>query len=261
LSQCCQSCRELIQALSVLTGVHTDDIAKQWREDVAVQIVVSLRVTVAAVEFISHGKDPYESVPSDCLPEDLQRVEDFLSRQTHFLRTTTDEALRAPLVFAGTLRKMLLRPRQSKALNVKLLPPEEIKLMSFVTSFCTSVHGLTKLITTPFPFPLVQMSRTLLFFWLFTLPMALMTETAERAQIAVIVFFVTYGFLGLEHVSIEIDDPFGDDPNDFNSLHMAQKVYEDIYLTIYQTDGYHHAEQLRQKVSRKTNINGSNKNA
>ena len=27
--------------------------------------------------------------------------------------------------------------------------------------------------------------------------------------------FITYGFLGLEYVSMELDDPFGSDPNDF----------------------------------------------
>ena len=32
-------------------------------------------------------------------------------------------------------------------------------------------------------------------------------------QISIIVFFVTYAFLGLEYVSIELDDPFGNDPN------------------------------------------------
>jgi len=32
---------------------------------------------------------------------------------------------------------------------------------------------------------------------------------------------VTYGFVGLETVSIELDDPFGDDENDFDNLGMA----------------------------------------
>jgi len=35
-------------------------------------------------------------------------------------------------------------------------------------------------------------------------------------------FFITYGFVGLEYVSMELDDPFGDDPNDFDDLGMAE---------------------------------------
>lgn len=27
--------------------------------------------------------------------------------------------------------------------------------------------------------------------------------------------FITYGFIGLEYVSMELDDPYGNDPNDF----------------------------------------------
>jgi hypothetical protein len=32
---------------------------------------------------------------------------------------------------------------------------------------------------------------------------------------------LTYGFMGLETVSIELDNPFGDDDNDFDNLGMA----------------------------------------
>lgn len=81
--------------------------------------------------------------------------------------------------------------------------------------------------------------------------MALMTNESERYQIAIVVFFITYGFLGLEYVSIELDDPFGDDPNDFKTLRMAQTVYEDIYLTLFQMDGPTYAESLRLRVSRR----------
>ena len=177
-------------------------------------------------------------------------MKEFLKRGAHYQRTPSDEALRAPLVFASSLRKLLLKPKQTKCLDVDLVIPEELQLLGYVTNFCTAVHGLNKLITTPFSFPLVQMARTMLFFWVFTLPLALMTDTAEKGQIAVIVFFVTYGFIGLEYVSMELDDPFGDDPNDFNILGMAQVVYEDLYLTLYQMDGLLYAEELRAMLSK-----------
>lgn len=186
-------------------------------------------------------------------------MQQFLSRRTHFQRTRSDEALRAPLIFASHLRKLLLEPRQNKDLDIDLNIVEEIKLLSYVSDFCTSCYGLNKLITTPFSFPLVQMSRTMLFFWVFTLPMALMNDSAERIQIAIIIFFVTYGFIGMEYVSIELDDPFGDDPNDFKTLRMAQIIYEDIYLTLYQMDGKKYADSLMRKVSNKK-VDASDKN-
>ena len=66
-----------------------------------------------------------------------------------------------------------------------------------------------KLVTTPFPFPLVQMTRTFLAVWVFTLPCALSDDIETLVPLIFIVFFITYGFIGLELVSIELDDPFG----------------------------------------------------
>jgi len=66
----------------------------------------------------------------------------------------------------------------------------------------------------------------------------------------IMIFFVTYGFLGLEYVSIELDDPFGDDDNDFDNLGMAQRVYEDIYMTLFDSDGEEAAEGLRKTMSK-----------
>lgn len=35
-------------------------------------------------------------------------------------------------------------------------------------------------------------------------------------------FLLTYGFVGLERVSIEMEDPFGNDTNDFDDMGLAQ---------------------------------------
>jgi len=78
-----------------------------------------------------------------------------------------------------------------------------------------------KVVTTPFPFPLVQMTRTFLFLWVFTLPFALTYDIGQFPALLMIVFFVTYGFIGLEFVSIELDDPFGVDDNDFDVEGLA----------------------------------------
>ena len=214
-------------------------------------------------KFSGTEKDPYDTVPSEFRPKEMTEFRQLLSDKNdeYFQRTPRDKALRSPLVLASTLRQLLLEPKRNKFLETDLIPPEQLKLLSFVTNFCQSVHGLNKLITTPFSFPLVQMSRTILFFWVFTLPMAIMTDTAVRWQISIIVFFVTYGFIGLEYVSIELDDPFGNDPNDFNTLLMAQGFYEDIYLTLYQIDGEKYAENLRRKISNRKNFYVADKTA
>ena len=58
-------------------------------------------------------------------------------------------------------------------------------------------------------------------------------------------------FLGLEYVNMELDDPFGDDPNDFPAKQMSLKTFEDIYITIYQVDGFESAAELRSRITDK----------
>merc|ERR1719491_1874590 len=127
--------------------------------------------------------------------------------------------------------------------------PEEFKLLGHVTEFTNGYNELNQLITTPFPFPLVQMTRTILFVWLFTLPLSLLKDAGIPWEDMIMIFFVTYGFLGLEYVSIELSDPFGDDDNDFDNLGMAQRVYEDVYMTLFDCDGQDAAESLREKMT------------
>ena len=58
-------------------------------------------------------------------------------------------------------------------------------------------------------------------------------------------FFVTYAFVGLELVSIEMDDPFGDDQNDLDILSLYEKVFKDIIMCIEDIDGDGNAYLLK----------------
>jgi predicted membrane chloride channel (bestrophin family) len=58
--------------------------------------------------------------------------------------------------------------------------------------------------------------QTFLFLYLFTVPLVLVGDTkSSMFAHCFAVFLMTYGFMGLEVVAIELDDPFGDDDNDF----------------------------------------------
>ena len=77
---------------------------------------------------------------------------------------------------------------------------------------------MRKFMTTPVPFPLIQMTRTILLFYLYSFPFVFLSDQDPARMMiehCVVVFLLTYGFMGLELVSIELDDPFGNDPNDF----------------------------------------------
>ena len=69
----------------------------------------------------------------------------------------------------------------------------------------------------PVPFPLIQMSRTFLFLYVYTVPFVMVSDHSSPIAHCFVIFLLTYGFMGLELVAIELDDPFGNDPNDFNN--------------------------------------------
>ena len=59
---------------------------------------------------------------------------------------------------------------------------------------------------------------------------------------------ITSGFVGLEMVSVELDDTFGNDPSDFDCLGLAQLAMEDCYIMIYRLDGKDAALRLRNRL-------------
>lgn len=145
----------------------------------------------------------------------------------HGPRTMADENFRAPIIWSYNLRQQILKTRspdsttggpilEHRPMHVN----EELRILALVSDFLAAFHGHRKLITTPFPFPMVQMTRTFLFFWVFSLPLVLVAVSDDdrstnsyslhdTIEVLLILFVCTYGFLGLEFVSVELDDPYG----------------------------------------------------
>uniref|UniRef100_A0A7S0C3N8 Uncharacterized protein n=1 Tax=Proboscia inermis TaxID=420281 RepID=A0A7S0C3N8_9STRA len=84
-----------------------------------------------------------------------------------------------------------------------------------LNSYINAYHTLTQMSSAPFPFPLLQMSFTITDVWLYTLPFALASTIEDGYVCALIVFFIHFGFAGINAVSNEIMHPTGSDPNDF----------------------------------------------
>merc|ERR1712232_864715 len=92
-------------------------------------------------------------------------------------------------------------------------------------------------------------ARTFLFLYLYTLPFALLDSVEDNVEVFVAtIFFVTYGFVGLETVSIELDNPFGEDENDFDNMGMAQTALLDTEVTLFNVDGEESRQEFAEKV-------------
>jgi putative membrane protein len=81
-----------------------------------------------------------------------------------------------------------------------------------VRSFLDNQGGCERILRTPIPFAYAVHIKQLLLLYLLTLPFILVGEMGWVAIPTVAA--IAFGLLGIEEAGVEIEDPFGDDPND-----------------------------------------------
>jgi len=236
--------RELVQNMVIFSDHCLDRAAKEWRQECAYRGTILLQVVMAVIDYpttkvpaweISELSGEEEQYSTSGWQQKQQRMmstthnlTDFSSlnvvvrkstfalsaqarRWAHNLRSEWEETMRVPIHLAYLLRKSI--HSHSKRLRTPMSASNESKLLSSVDSFMGGYYRLRNFLTTPVPFPLVQMSRTFVFLYIFTVPFVLLQDESSNLAHYCTVFVMTYGFMGLEIVAIELDDPFGDDDN------------------------------------------------
>ena len=179
ISELMRSCRELIQHVTAFSRYDQSKKAQKWRAEISRRTCSMLRTVVAVLKYDSKKEHVWQAA-------ELSKAE-----KQALLLAVGGSNERSPLVLTLFLRTAVSSHVEtlSKALDVN----QELKLLSCISEFVTAYHGLMALITTPFPFPLVQMTRTFLFVWVFTLPFALASDIQDIIPLLLIVFFGTYG--------------------------------------------------------------------
>lgn len=256
LSAVVRSCRELVQYLVTFTRYDSTQAAINWRGQVSactVDLLFELvdvlqmndKLTLHEMQSLFHAERRRNGNGQ------LLTVEDSTNINNNINDSPRDWWLkhqRNPLSMAIHLRSAIAS--HVKYLSRPLEANQELRLLSCTSDFVSAYHGLVKLITTPFPFPLVQMTRTSLFVWVFTLPFALMSNRVGFFAYP-LTFFLTYGFIGLEVVSIELDDPFGNDANDINVMALVRVVLDDVLVCLEDLDGTYAASSLQNSYAKR----------
>ena len=70
---------------------------------------------------------------------------------------------------------------------------------------------------------------------------------------------MTYAFIGIEMLYVEIDDPFADDPNDLPLTEEARAAGEDIVLNLRYVDGEDAVNRLRHHIGAFRSLHRSTK--
>lgn len=254
LQACYQAVRELCVTACLLTAA--DPNGQRYRHDVCASAIHLLSVTMQVLDYRSRMYEE-EDLRLPMHLATFAETEDSTSTS----RTTSpmqrlQQACRVPLTLAFDLRRTIMAHRgdPSRLENdaVWLHPcNEELRLLSLTDAFVKAVGNLEIYMTTPLPFPLVQMTKTFLLVWIFTLPFVFrVTQTSQLVVSCCMIVLITYGFFGLEFVAMELSDCFGDDPSDLDIKGHAEQCFEDCYMSVYKIDGREWAQKLRQTVVR-----------
>lgn len=230
------ACRGLVQHAVVFTRKDVTPQATKWRAEVATRTVTVMRTIVNVIQNSGDEKKRATWLLSELDARD----------QADLLISLGPGNERSPINLITFLRSAI-----AEHVNYLATPLDVNQELLLFTHSCTLYAAyleFEKLNTSPFPFPLVQMTRTFLFFWIFTLPFALAGDFKSLPAYVIMIFFITYGFLGIEFVSIEMDDPFGEDANDFDVINLASVVFDDIYVTIRDVDGSEKTQKLREYI-------------
>jgi len=266
LSKMNQAAVEVTQlACSYTKGYQAQDF-RDWRFEVTRQVLILLKVSVSVIhkggENCAWNIPELEHNPPRLILDDEQypavisgsptigRQRSGAPKELYEFgyNLRSDKNLRAPIRIAQRLRDVITDRKQ---LSVDpLLAQQEQSLLNSVKEFMDAYYGVRKYLTCPLPLPLVQLGRVFVLFFVFTLPFALLSPQLNLAypQMAMLIFLSTYGFMGIELLFVEIDDPFADDPNDLPLTEEARAAGEDVILNLLHVDGTSAVDRLRKII-------------
>jgi len=253
---------ELVQKMVAFTCLMTDEGSNEWRNEVAYQTCILLRVAMGVVDYEEHYVNVWELDELD--EEERMEIKKHIFIDTSTpgstgmtntlqwahkgaIRSDIEENARVPMRMSYLLRKFIYTGRAS--LQEPMTSAQEGNLVNCVDAMMGGYYGIRQFKTTPFPFPLVQMTRTFVFLYVFLVPFALLSDKSDILFDCIIIFVLTFGIIGLEFVAIELTEPFGEDENDFDNLGMAYTTFEDIKCTILEVNGHEWTHCLHKRLN------------
>jgi putative membrane protein len=107
-----------------------------------------------------------------------------------------------------------------------MAPPEFGSFNSSLDDLQGVLRALDRIRFTPLPFAYVNQLKVFMMIYLGTLPLVLIPKFDYLTLIGM--FFAVYAFVGIEEIGLEIEDPFGDDPNDLPIEQICQGTKRDV---------------------------------
>lgn len=140
-----------------------------------------------------------------------------------------ERALLEPAAVRPNLAVLWLTAVLSRHAKAGRLSEQRLQLMDQnVTALVDNWGGCERIMRTPVPFAYAQHIKSFLTLFCFTAPWAMVESMKWYTPIAAGV--LAYGMFGIDEIGVEIEDPFGDDPNDLPIEAMGKRIEADTAL-------------------------------
>lgn len=150
-----------------------------------------------------------------------------------------ERAALEPAAVRPNLAVLWLTEEIQKNVRAGRLTEQRLQVMDAnVTSFLDNWGGCERIMRTPVPFAYAQHIKSFLTLFCLTAPWAMVEAMKWYTPIAAGV--LAYGMFGIDEIGVEIEDPFGDDPNDLPIDAIGKRIEADTALILETREKGHH---------------------
>mmetsp|Transcript_17561 Transcript_17561/g.40848 ORF Transcript_17561/g.40848 Transcript_17561/m.40848 type:complete len:595 (+) Transcript_17561:96-1880(+) len=129
------------------------------------------------------------------------------------------------------IKVFILRSHEQGILNVDA--PILTRVFQELGTGLVHYHEAVQVVIWPFPFPYAQMSAVLIAVYMFVTPFVISLWTSEAWYCGIATLISVVCMKGIDLIAIELENPFGDDPNDLPTWQMHHAMNRDLVLLIH----------------------------
>mmetsp|Transcript_18395 Transcript_18395/g.58466 ORF Transcript_18395/g.58466 Transcript_18395/m.58466 type:complete len:554 (-) Transcript_18395:83-1744(-) len=214
-SQWSDSCGSLIAFSSISRAPQKD--------------ILSFRHTVVRLFSILHAM-ALEEIASVSGDFPLIDIDGFRSEDLKVLTTNMAQGRKIQIVLCW-IKSYITKAAHMGVLNVPA--PILTRVFQELGSGLVNYHSAQQVVIWPFPFPYTQLNFLLIFVYIAVTPLVISTWRTEIWLVAMFTFISVTCMMGLDLIASELENPFGDDPNDLPVFDMQRDMNKMLLMQLH----------------------------
>merc|ERR1719424_1176708 len=120
------------------------------------------------------------------------------------------------------IQKLIVEAERSQTL--KIAPPILSRVYNELGNGIVNLNNARKITEFPIPFPLAQMTMVMLITHAIFTPLLTAATVSTKGWAGILTFTVIFSYWSILYIALELEMPFGDDPNDLPLRDMAKDM-------------------------------------